>query len=75
MKRFRLPEGEQELFLESRGYYYEWMRDEWLKEEDQAAALQLVANPRAALVRLAPKFKAIEPDMDRVFWQSRVTRW
>ncbi len=73
--RFRLPEGDQELFLESRGYYYEWMRDEWLKEEDQVAALQLVANPRAALVRLAPKFKAIEPDMDRVFWQSRVTRW
>jgi hypothetical protein len=73
--RFRLPPGDQELFLESRGYYYEWMRDEWLKEEDQLAALQLVMNPRAALKRLAPKFKAIEPDMDRVFWQSRVTRW
>lgn len=72
---FRLPAGDQELFLESRGYYYEWMRDEWLREEDQLAALQLVMNPRAALKRLAPKFKALEPDMDRIFWQSRVTRW
>ncbi len=72
--RFRLPEGDQELFLESRGYYYEWMRDEWLKEEDQLAALQLFMNPHAALKKLAPRFKALEPDMDRIFWQSRVTR-
>ncbi len=71
---FRLPAGDQELFLESRGYYYEWMREEWLKEEDQLAALQLVMNPSAALKKLAPRFKAIEPDMDRIFWQSRVTR-
>jgi hypothetical protein len=71
---FRLPPGDVELFLESRGYYYEWMREEWLKEDDQVAALQLVMNPSAALKKLAPRFKALEPDMDRIFWQSRVTR-
>jgi redox-sensitive bicupin YhaK (pirin superfamily) len=50
------------------------MREEWLKEDDQVAALQLVMNPSAALKKLAPRFKALEPDMDRIFWQSRVTR-
>ncbi len=72
---FDLPAGESELFLESRGYYYEWMREEWLRDEDQTAATQLVFNPAAAMKTLAPRFKAIEPDMDRVFWQSRVKRW
>ncbi|HSQ63382.1 MAG TPA: hypothetical protein VLM85_09220 [Polyangiaceae bacterium] len=77
--RFELPPNGDgrgsELFLESRGYYYEWMRQEWLRDEDQLAALQLVLDPAAALRKLAPTFKAIEPEMDRVFWQSRVTRW
>jgi hypothetical protein len=72
---FDLPEGDLELFLESRGYYYEWMRDEWLREEDPLAAALMVLNPHAALRKLAPKFKELEPTMDRIFWQSRVPRW
>ncbi len=72
---FALPPGDLELFLESRGYYYEWMREEWLREENPLAAAQLVLDPHAALRKLAPKFKEIEPTMDRVFWQSRVPRW
>jgi hypothetical protein len=72
---FELPEGDQELFLESRGYYYEWMREEWLREEDPLAAARMVLRPDVALRELAPKFKAIEPTMDRIFWQSRVPRW
>ena len=36
---FRLPNdaGRYELFLESQGYYLEWMRDEWLSEENPPA--------------------------------------
>jgi len=73
--RFALPLGDLELFLESRGYYYEWMRDEWLREEDPVAFAQLVLSPAAALRRLAPMYKRLEPTMQRVFWQSRVPRW
>ena len=29
--RYELPPGDQELFLDSRGYYYEWIREAWLK--------------------------------------------
>ena len=34
---YELPENPQhyELFLSSRGYYLEWMRESWLREEAQ----------------------------------------
>lgn len=72
--RFELPGTDGELFLESRGFYTEWMRDEWLRDEDETEAARMLLRPEDALRRLAPKFKAMEGDMDRIFWQSRVTR-
>ena len=69
--RFELPAGDQELFLEARGYYYEWMRESWLLEEDQEAATRMLLQPGRALKELAPKFKAMEPEMDRIFWESK----
>jgi hypothetical protein len=72
--RFELPGTEGELFLESRGYYTEWMRTEWLREEDAVEATRILLRPDDALRVLAPRYKAMESDMDRVFWQSRVSR-
>ena len=71
---FPLPpgHGEAELFLESRGYYLEWMRAQWLPEEDPAAAVALLAHPREALRRLAPAYKKLEPEAERIFWSSRM---
>jgi hypothetical protein len=73
-----LPAREQnaprELFLESTGYYYEWMRQEWLPEENAAKAAQFLYAPATALRILAPLFKAREAGMDSVFWRSRVGR-
>ncbi len=75
---FTLPAREKnaarELFLESTGYYYEWMRQEWLPEENAAKAAQLLYAPATALKALAPLFKAREAGMDSVFWRSRVGR-
>ena len=73
---FRLPPGDSplELFLESEGFYYEWMRAEWLAEEDPAMAALAVANPAEALRRLAPAYKAEEPFLERAFWASRFRR-
>ena len=73
---YRLPEdfADYELFLDSRGYYLEWMRSEWLAEEDHARAMQLLLDPHAALRALAPAYKRQEAGMDSVFWRSRYAR-
>lgn len=70
--RFALPEGERELFLRSRGYYYEWMRDSWLREQNRDELASWVLDPAAALRKLAPAYKHIEPEIERLFWQSRI---
>lgn len=73
---YRLPQepARYELFLEARGYYLEWMRSEWLAEEDPLRAAQVVLNPAQALRDLAPAFKAREPYMENLFWNSRYVR-
>ena len=73
---FDLPEpvGDPELFLESQGYYYEWQRAEWLKEEDPEMLHLVLARPDEALRRLAGPFKRRERQMQRSFWESRFGR-
>ncbi len=72
---FTLPQGDEyELFLDSRGYYYEWMREAWLAEEDASLAASVLLQPGEALKQMAPGFKEIEPEMDRLFWSSRFRR-
>jgi len=72
--RFELPwrAEECELFLESRGYYLEWIREFWLDDEDPAALAGFVMDPRGTLRRLAPAYKAQESQLERAFWGSRV---
>ena len=66
------PEGSSwDLFLESEGYYLEWMRDEWMVDHDPDALAHLLFSPEAALRDLAPMFKAMEAEMDAAFWASR----
>jgi hypothetical protein len=71
---FELPEGEHELFLESQGYYYEWMRQEWLADEDPAMVAMILGRPGEALRRLAGPFKEREARAEQAFWQSRFRR-
>jgi len=60
-----------EYFLEARGYYLEWLREEWLKEENPGRARQIFLDPKGALRALAPEFKRAEPQMESLFWASR----
>jgi outer membrane protein assembly factor BamB len=71
--RYRLPDADSrhELFLESRGYYLEWMRDEWIAEENPMRAAGLFLDPARTLRELAPEFKQIEPSMENAFWNSK----
>lgn len=70
---FELPDSPDgaELFLDSEGYYLEWMREEWMKEENPLAAALMLYAPRLALRLLAPAFEKLEPHMERLFWSSR----
>jgi hypothetical protein len=70
---YRLPAGPDtwELFLESRGYYLEWMRDEWMVEENSDLAAKMLLLPRQTLRDLAPSYKAVESTMEELFWGSR----
>jgi hypothetical protein len=70
---FRLPASDSpfDLFLESEGFYYEWMRAEWLAEEDPRMAGLALVDPAEALRRLAPAYKAQEGRLEQAFWASR----
>jgi len=74
--RYRLPEdaGHYELFVESRGYYLEWMRREWLAEENFALATRTFTDPAGTLRALAPEYKRREGTMEATFWGSRYGR-
>jgi hypothetical protein len=66
------PEPERyELFLDTQGYYLEWMREEWLEEEDARRATRLLLDPERVLHELAPAFKEHEAQMERIFWRSQ----
>jgi len=60
-----------EFFLESTGYYYEWMRPEWLREENPAMLALIAVNPAAALRAMAPGYARLEPRFEELFWASR----
>lgn len=70
---YRLPQDAEnyELFLETRGYYLEWMREEWLAEENHLYAAGMFLDPAGTLKRLAPEFKRVEAQLDSAFWRSK----
>jgi hypothetical protein len=72
---FAVPDAPRtELFLEARGYYLEWMRQEWLAEAAPLKAARLYLDPQGALRELAPTFSRLEPGLERTFWSSRYAR-
>ena len=60
-----------ELFMQSKGYYLEWLRQEWLAEEDPSKVYQMLFNSKQFFKDLAPEFKKIEADMEESFWSSK----
>ncbi len=69
--RYRLPATGVELFLDSKGYYLEWMRDVWIKEQSLAKLNMFIRKPGKYLKKAAPEFKKYEPTMEKTFWESR----
>jgi hypothetical protein len=71
---YAIPAGEHELFLDTRGYYLEWMRREWLREENPVSAMRMLLDPEGTLRALAPAYKKVEPHIEEMFWRSRYAR-
>lgn len=73
---YTLPEssGDYEIFLKSKGYYLEWMRDEWMAEKNLKKAYLMFGFPKLYLRLIAKKFKLVEPGMEESFWRSRYVK-
>ncbi len=71
---FRLPgEGmDYDLFLSSKGYYLEWMRESWLKDKNLLKLNALLENPDKFFRREAGKYSRYETEIEKIFWSSRI---
>ena len=72
--RYELPYPNQdyELFLYSKGYYLEWMRESWLKDKDPATLQKMIRDPRVYLNGQTTLYKIYERTMEEAFWNSRI---
>jgi len=63
-----------QFFLETKGYYLEWMRDNWLEEENLKKAAFALYFPRLFMRKAAPEYKKAEPQMEKIFWETKYVR-
>lgn len=71
---FELPSSdtEYELFLYSKGYYLEWMREHWLKDKNLLKLRQMFNKPKKYLRVEAEAYKQYETNMEQEFWNSKI---
>lgn len=70
---FELPEtGRYELFLSSKGYYLEWLRQNWMKDKNTYRLWQMLYAPAQYLKAVAKDFKQYESTMEQEFWNSKI---
>jgi len=71
---FELPESHQdyELFLYSKGYYLEWMRENWIKDKNLLKLREMIENPKRYLFLEAESYKEYENTMEQQFWDSKI---
>jgi hypothetical protein len=66
--------GARRSLLSTYLFYYEWMRAEWIADEDPARAALALRDLARALRVFAPAYKRAEPLMEAQFWNSRYRR-
>jgi len=73
--KYKLPNDcSYQFFLDTKGYYIEWMREEWLAEENMKKVAFALQFPGLFMRKAAPEFKKAEPLMEKIFWESRYVR-
>ena len=71
---FQLPpmaDRQRTLFIDSKGYYVEWVRPEWVRERSDVAGFDL-SEPDAIRDRLAQTWVARKPVFENQFFQYRI---
>jgi hypothetical protein len=69
---YHLPDNAiHDLFINTEGYYTEWMRAQWLLEEDYEMTKMILYKPEKWLKLMSPAYKQVELEMNELFWQSK----
>jgi hypothetical protein len=75
LKNYKLPDNsDYEFFLDTKGYYLEWMREEWIAEQNIRKAKLMFAFPGLYMRKAAKPFKKSEAEMEDRFWGSRYVK-
>jgi hypothetical protein len=69
--KYHLSYENAELFLDSKGYYLEWIRSEWTKEQNFRKLNLMVNKPSRYLKKITSTYKKLEPSLEKTFWNSR----
>ncbi len=71
---FEFPEAntKYEVFLYTKGYYLEWMRNHWIKDKNLSKLYQMVYLPKKYLKEEAQQYKIYEQTMENEFWNSKI---
>lgn len=71
---FNLPKENEhyDLFLYSKGYYLEWMRNSWIKDKNLLALKQMLEDPKEYLKDQTESYKLYEKNMEEEFWNSKI---
>jgi len=71
---FLLPaeKNSYELFLLAKGYYLEWIREDWLKGKDIGRLRKIAMDDKKAWEELSLEYKLNESGMEEVFWDSKL---
>ena len=72
--QYQLPFNNAELFLDTKGYYLEWIRDEWVKEQNFKKLNLMINKPSQFLKLTARDYKKLEAQMEQTFWNSRYVK-
>jgi hypothetical protein len=67
-----IPNTDYELFLYSKGYYLEWMREHWIKDKNLLKLNLMVKHPKKYLKEEAKNYKQYETTLEQEFWNSKV---
>jgi hypothetical protein len=49
----------------------EWIRSDWLSGKDPKKIRRLLSGNKATWQSLAREYKAVEPEMESIFWNSK----
>ncbi len=72
--QFDLPSAQPdyELFLYSKGYYLEWMREDWLNDKNINKLKTMALLPKKYLKDEAQNYKRYETYLEQDFWNSKI---